>query len=126
METSVNTPSAPEALGPYSQAMVSEGLVFCSGQLPLDPATGSMVAGGVTDQTLQAIANLGAVLAAAASSLDRVLKTTVYLVDLGDLASMNAAYAEAFGRHRPARMTVQVSALPRDARVAVECIASRG
>jgi 2-iminobutanoate/2-iminopropanoate deaminase len=126
METSISTPSAPAALGPYSQAMASKGLVFCSGQLPLDPTTGSMIAGDVADQTRQVIANLGAVLAAAGSSLARVLRTTVYLVDLGDLASMNAAYAGAFGSHRPARMTVQVSALPRDARVAVDCIAGRG
>ncbi len=126
MEMSVSTPLAPEALGPYSQAIVSDGLVFCSGQIPIDPSTGSLVDDDVATQTQQVIANLGAVLAAAGSSLDRVLKTTVYLIDLGDLASMNSAYAGAFGSHRPARMAVQVSELPRGARVAVDCIASRG
>jgi len=116
---------APKAVGPYSQAILAGELVFCSGQIPLDPATGQLVEGDIAAQTGRVLDNLAAVLAAAGSDLAHVVKTTVFLADLGDFAAMNEAYATRFGEHRPARSTVQVAALPRGARIEIECIAVR-
>ncbi|MCB9665649.1 MAG: RidA family protein [Alphaproteobacteria bacterium] len=119
----VSTPDAPAAVGPYSQAVVVDGWVWCSGQIPLDPATGLVVAGGIEAQTRQVLANLAAVLRAAGVGLDRVVRCTVYLRDLEDFAAMNAVYAEAFGSWRPARAAVQVSRLPKDVAVEIDAIA---
>ncbi|MCS6848508.1 MAG: RidA family protein [Anaerolineae bacterium] len=119
----IHTDAAPKAIGPYSQAIVAGGLVFCSGQIPIDPATGELVAGGVEEQTHRVLTNLKAVLEAAGSSLDRVLKTTVFLQNMGDFAAMNAVYATYFSNDPPARSTVEVAKLPRNALVEIECIA---
>jgi 2-iminobutanoate/2-iminopropanoate deaminase len=119
----IATNKAPQAIGPYVQALVAGGFVFCSGQIPLDPGTGQFVAGDVAAQTRRVLANLAAVLEAAGSSLALVVKTTVYLADMGDFAAMNGAYEEAFGAHRPARSTVQAARLPRDAQVEIDAIA---
>lgn len=126
MERSVVfTGDAPKAVGPYSQAIVTEQLIFCSGQIPLTPE-GTLVEGDVAAQTRQVLTNLTAVLAAAGSSLDRIVKTTVFLQDMNDFAAMNQVYSEFFSAEPPARSTVQVSRLPRDARVEIEAIALRG
>jgi 2-iminobutanoate/2-iminopropanoate deaminase len=122
----VHTDAAPRAVGPYSQAIQCGPWVFTAGQVGLDPATGQLVAAGVGDQTRQSLANLAAVLEAAGASLAAVVKTTVFLVDMGDFAAMNAAYAEAFPDAPPARSTVAVAALPLGARVEVEAVASIG
>ena len=119
----VATDGAPKAIGPYNQGMVVNGLVYTAGQTPLDPATGEMVAGGILEQTARALANVRAILEAAGSGLQRVVKTTVFLTDMADFAEMNEVYAAAFGNHRPARSTVAVKALPRGARVEIEAIA---
>ncbi|KAF0244547.1 MAG: TdcF [Planctomycetota bacterium] len=119
----VSTPGAPQAIGPYSQAVVMDGWVFASGQIPLDPATGQMVAGDVGVQTRRVLENLKAVLAAAGSGLDRVAKTTVYLKDMNDFASMNSAYADYFPKDPPARATIQAARLPKDATVEIDVIA---
>ncbi len=121
----VSTEKAPKAIGPYSQAIVAGDLVFCAGQVALDPRTGEIVSGDIREQTRRALDNLAAVLEAAGSGLDRVTKTTVFLADLAEFAAMNEAYAERFGSHRPARSTVPVGALPRGSRVEIECIALR-
>jgi len=122
----IATTSAPAAIGPYSQAIASGALVFCSGQVALDPATGQLVEGDIRAQTRRALENLGAVLAAAGSSPARVVKTTVFLVAMADFAAMNEVYAEFFaGDDPPARSTVAVAELPRGARVEVEAIALR-
>ena len=121
----VSTSEAPQAIGPYSQAITLDNLVFCSGQIPLTPA-GALAEGDISVQTRQVLTNLMALLAAAGSSLEQVLKTTVFLVDMGDFAAMNAVYAEFFTSAPPARSTVQVSRLPRDVRVEIEAIAVRG
>lgn len=121
----VSTDGAPKAIGPYSQATMAGGLVYSAGQIALDPATGELVAGGVTEQTARVMANLRAVLAAAGSSLAQVVKTTVFLRDMADFAEMNAVYGEAFGSHRPARSTVAVAGLPKGARVEIEVVATR-
>ncbi len=121
----VATDRAPRAIGPYSQALAIGDLVFTSGQIPLDPATGDLVTGDVAAQTRQVLANLGEVLAAAGSAPGMVLKTTVFLADMNDFAAMNEQYAAFFGEHRPARSTVQVARLPKDARVEIEVIARR-
>jgi 2-iminobutanoate/2-iminopropanoate deaminase len=121
----VQTAGAPAAIGPYSQAVVAGGMVFCSGQIPLDPATGQMVAGDVSAQTRRVLDNLGAVLAAAGSSFAHVVKTSIFLADLNDFVAVNAVYAEYFTGVLPARATVQVSRLPRDARVEIDCVAVR-
>lgn len=134
METSgkkpIHTTSAPQAIGPYSQAIaVPAGtLVFCSGQIALSPALGTMVgAGSVSEQAEQVMKNLGAVLAAAGCSFDDVVKTTIFLTDLGDFATVNEIYGRSFaGRVPPARSTVQVSALPKGALVEIDAIAVRG
>lgn len=125
MERSVvQTSDAPPAIGPYSQAITASDFVFCSGQIPLTP-DGTLIEGDVAAQTRQVLRNLQAVLAAAGSSLDQVIKTTVFLADMRDFAAMNAVYAEFFPVHPPARSTVQVARLPRDARVEIEAVAVR-
>ena len=120
----VSTDKAPGAIGPYSQAIKVSDLVFCSGQIPIDPATGEFVSQDVAEQTKQVLRNLSAVLEAAGSGLDKVVKTTVFLADMGDFAAMNDVYAEFFSENKPARATVQAARLPRDARVEIECIAT--
>jgi 2-iminobutanoate/2-iminopropanoate deaminase len=125
MSTSaIVTTKAPAAIGPYSQAIRAGSLLFCSGQIALDPATGAMIEGDVEAQTRQALANLQAVLEAAEVGLGAVVKTTIFLVDLADFQRVNAIYAEYFPGVPPARSTVEVSRLPRDARVEIEAIAS--
>lgn len=120
----IRTPEAPAAIGPYAQAVaLPGGLLFCSGQIPLDPATGRIVGEGAGAQTRQVLHNLAAVLRAAGADLSSVVKTTVFLVDLEDFNAMNRAYAEAFGDHRPARAAVQVARLPKDVRVEIEAVA---
>jgi 2-iminobutanoate/2-iminopropanoate deaminase len=120
----VSTPSAPAAIGPYSQAVVRGGLVYCSGQVALDPATKALVPGGVEEQTRQVMKNLGAVLAAAGSSFAQVVKTTVYLKSMDDFPRMNAVYGASFETEPPARATVAVAKLPLDALVEIDCIAA--
>ena len=120
----VATPAAPQAIGPYSQAIRIDNLVFCSGQIPLRP-DGSLVEGDIATQARQVLMNLKAVLEAAGSSLGQVVKTTVFLADLGEFAAMNAVYSEFFASNPPARSTVQVARLPRDVRVEIEAIALR-
>lgn len=117
------TDAAPAAIGPYSQAVKVGGLVHCSGQIPLDPATGELVGQDVAAQTEQVLVNLRAVLEAAGSRLDRVVKTTVYLSDLGDFAAMNVVYGRHFTTAPPARATVGVTALPKGARVEIDAVA---
>jgi 2-iminobutanoate/2-iminopropanoate deaminase len=119
----VATDKAPGAIGPYSQAIKAGNMVFCSGQIPIDPETGEFVSGGVVEQAEQVLKNLRAVLEAAGSGLNRVLKTTVFLADMNDFAAMNDVYARYFGESKPARATVQAARLPRDARVEIDCIA---
>jgi 2-iminobutanoate/2-iminopropanoate deaminase len=119
----IATKQAPAAVGPYSQAIVAGGFVFCAGQLGLDPATGTLVAADTVSQTRQVLKNLSAVLDAAGSGLQQVTKTTVFLADMNEFAAMNAEYEKAFGEHKPARSTVEVKRLPKDARVEIECIA---
>jgi len=119
----VVTDKAPGAIGPYSQAVVANGMVFCSGQIPIDPATGELVLGDVGEQTEQVLKNLSAVLEAAGSGLHQVVKTTVFLSDMKDFAAMNEIYGRYFDSHKPARATVQAARLPRDAKVEIECIA---
>jgi 2-iminobutanoate/2-iminopropanoate deaminase len=120
---SVSAPDAPQAIGPYSQAIRAGQFLFLSGQIPLDPVTSEVVAGDVRAQTRRVLENMGAVLAAAGLSFDAVVKTTVFLVDLGDFAAMNDIYATVFTDPAPARSTVQVSRLPRDVRVEIDAIA---
>lgn len=119
----VSTENAPGAIGPYSQAIKAGGMVFCSGQIPIDPATGEFVSQDVTEQTEQVLKNLTAVLEAAGTSLDKVVKTGVFLADMNDFAAMNEVYARYFDANKPARATVQAARLPRDARVEIDCIA---
>ena len=119
----VHTDYAPAAIGPYSQAIVVDGWVFCSGQIPLDPDTAELVGGTIDEQTDQALSNLSEVLQAAGSSLQHVVKTTVFLADMNDFAAMNKVYEQHFGEHRPARAAVQAAALPKFCDVEIECIA---
>ena len=119
----IATSRAPAAIGPYSQAIRCGQLVFVSGQIPLDPATGKILESDIAAQTEGVLKNLAAILEAAGSSLSRVLKTTVYLVDLNDFAAMNEVYARFFAECPPARATVQVARLPRDVRVEIEAVA---
>jgi 2-iminobutanoate/2-iminopropanoate deaminase len=119
----IQTDRAPQAIGPYSQAVKIDGLVFLSGQIPIDPATGEFVPGGIKEQTRQVLKNLTAVLEAAGSGLDRVVKTTVFLLDMQEFGAMNEVYGEFFKIEPPARATVQAARLPRDARVEIEVIA---
>ena len=122
---SIESPSAPRPVGPYSQAVAAGELVFCAGQIGIDPASGKLVAGGTVSELRQALANLSAVLGAAGLGLDDVVKTTLFLVDLADGPAVNAAYGEAFRAPYPARSTVQVSALPAGARIEIEAVAAR-
>ena len=117
---------APKAIGPYSQGIVLGGMVYCSGQIPLDPSTMKLVEGDIAQQAERALKNLAAVLLEAGSDLSRVIKTTVFLKDINDFHKMNAVYERAFGTHTPARSTVQVARLPLDSLVEIECIASVG
>ena len=119
----IRTEEAPPAIGPYSQAIVANGLVFAAGQIPLDPRTGQTVPGDVRVQTRRVLDNLKAVLAAAGSSMDRVVKTTVFLIDLNDFGAMNEIYGDYFRESPPARSTVQVARLPRGAAVEIEAVA---
>jgi 2-iminobutanoate/2-iminopropanoate deaminase len=119
----IHTGDAPKAIGPYSQAVKAGGLVYCSGQIPLDPSTMTIVDGSVADQTRRVLSNLDAVLKAAGSSLEEVVKTTVFLRDMNDFVEMNAAYGDFFGDNPPARATVQVARLPKDVAVEIDCIA---
>ncbi|HEV8355957.1 MAG TPA: RidA family protein [Gemmatimonadales bacterium] len=118
------TPEAPQAIGPYSQAVTAGDLVFTAGQIALDPATMQIVAGGIAEQTERVLSNLDAVLRAAGSGLGRVLKTTVFLQRMGDFAAMNEVYARRFGEHRPARSTVAAAGLPKDVLVEIEVVAT--
>jgi 2-iminobutanoate/2-iminopropanoate deaminase len=119
----VRTDQAPTAIGPYSQAIVTDGWVFCSGQIALDPATMEVAAKTIADQTDRVLKNLAAVLEAAGASLSTVVKTTVFLSDMGDFQAMNEVYGRHFGEHRPARATVQAAGLPRGVKVEIECVA---
>ena len=119
----VATDKAPKAIGPYSQAIVTDNVVYTAGQVALDPASGELVGKTVAEQTEQALKNIAAVLAASGSSLGQVVKTTVYLADMADFAAMNEVYAKHFGGHRPARSTVQVAGLPKGALVEIDAIA---
>jgi 2-iminobutanoate/2-iminopropanoate deaminase len=123
MKEIVSTENAPGAIGPYSQAIKANGMIFCSGQIPIDPATGEFVSDVVSEQTDQVLKNLTAVLKAAGTSLDNVVKTTVFLSDMNDFVEMNAVYGRYFSENKPARATVQAARLPRDAKVEIECIA---
>jgi 2-iminobutanoate/2-iminopropanoate deaminase len=122
--TPVQSPDAPAALGPYSQAIISGGFVFAAGQTPIDPATGKLIEGDIAAQTRRVLDNLSAVLAAAGTSLNRAVKATVFLQDMNDFAAMNAVYAEYFAAPYPARSTVQVARLPLGAQVEIELIAA--
>ena len=119
----IHTDDAPKAIGPYSQAIRVGDLVYTAGQVSIVPATGDLIAGDIEAQTRQALNNLKAVLEAAGRGLDKVVKTTVFMTDLGDFARMNAVYAEFFPAQPPARSTVQVAALPKGAMVEIECVA---
>lgn len=123
MKQIVSTDKAPGAIGPYSQAIMAGGLVFCSGQIPIDPATGNFISHVVAEQTEQVLKNLDQVLKAAGTSLDNVVKTTVFLADMNDFGEMNEVYARFFSDNKPARATVQAARLPRDAKVEIDCIA---
>ena len=120
---SVATSNAPRAIGPYSQAVITGNLVFCSGQIPLDPETMEIVGDTITEQTNQVFMNLAGLLEAAGSGLQKVVKTTVYLKDMSEFAAMNEEYARHFGDHRPARAAVEVARLPKDVRVEIDAIA---
>lgn len=123
MKDIIATDRAPRAIGPYSQAVRAGNLVFASGQIPIDPATGQFVPGGIAEQTEQVLRNLTAVFEAAGVVMDQVIKTTVFLADMDDFAAMNEIYDRFFGAEPPARATVQAARLPRDARVEIEAIA---
>jgi len=119
----IHTPKAPEAVGPYSQAVQAGSFIFVSGQIPVDPATGTPVSGGIKSQTRQALNNLSAILAAAGSGLSDVVKTTVYLSSMDDFSAMNMIYAEFFGAQAPARACVEVSRLPKGVSLEIEAVA---
>jgi 2-iminobutanoate/2-iminopropanoate deaminase len=122
----ISTDAAPKAIGPYSQAIVSGGVAYLSGQIPLDPKTGQIIAGDIVQQTERVFENLKGVLEAAGASFDSVLKTTVFLLDMADFTRMNEVYARFFPNDPPARSTVQAARLPRDVRIEIECIAAVG
>jgi 2-iminobutanoate/2-iminopropanoate deaminase len=126
MKKVVATDKAPKAIGPYSQAIVYGGLAYLSGQIPLDPATGQLVEGDIAAQTTRVLENLKAVLDACGSGLDRVVKTTVYIKDMGEFAKMNEVYGKYFSENPPARSTVEAARLPRDVRVEIDAIAMVG
>ena len=121
----VATPDAPKAIGPYSQGVVLNGVLYSAGQIALDPATMEIVAGGISEQSDRVMLNLGAVLAAAGMSFANVVKTTVFLVDMAEFGAMNEVYTRHFGDHRPARSTVAVAGLPRNVRVEIEVVAAK-
>lgn len=123
MRQQVQTDNAPAAIGPYSQAIKAGGFVFVSGQIPIDPKTGQFVSGGIAEQTEQVLKNVSAVLEASGSSLDQVVKTTVFLADMKEFSGMNEVYAKFFSGPPPARATVAAAGLPRDARVEIEVVA---
>jgi 2-iminobutanoate/2-iminopropanoate deaminase len=123
MREIVSTDKAPGAIGPYSQAIKTGGMLFCSGQIPIDPATGEFVSNDIGEQTDQVLKNLSAVLEAGGMDLGNVVKTTVFLADMSDFAVMNEVYGRYFDSNKPARATVQAARLPRDAKVEIECIA---
>ena len=120
----ISTDKAPAALGPYSQAIRANGMIYCSGQIPINPATGSIEATTIEDQTAQSISNLKNVREKAGSSLSKVVKTTVFIKDMNDFASLNKVYAEMFGDTKPARSCVEVARLPKDVLVEIECVAA--
>lgn len=122
--TPITTEQAPAAIGPYSQAIVANAMVYCSGQIPINPASGNIESEAIAAQTTQVLSNLRAVLTAAGSCMDKVVKTTIFLTDLNDFQIVNSIYAEAFGTHKPARSTVQVVRLPRAAKIEIEAIAT--
>jgi 2-iminobutanoate/2-iminopropanoate deaminase len=122
----VATDRAPRAIGPYSQGVTTDSLVYTAGQVPLDPATGEVVGRTIAEQTERVLQSLAAILEAGGSSLAQVVKTTVYLTDLADFAAMNEVYARHFGAHKPARSTVQVAALPKGVRIEVDAVALKG
>lgn len=124
MKQVINTPQAPAAIGPYSQAVQIGNLVFTSGQIPIDPATGTLVQGGIKEQTRRSLANVKAVLEAAGLSMDKVVKTTVFMADMNDFADMNSVYAEFFSEPYPARSAVAVKTLPKGALVEIEVVAA--
>jgi 2-iminobutanoate/2-iminopropanoate deaminase len=124
MRQAVSTPSAPAAIGPYSQAIKTGSLLFVSGQIPIDPATGNLVDGDIAAQTHRVFQNIAGILTAAGATLDDVVRTTVYLADMNDFAAMNAVYATYFSSPAPARATVQAARLPKDSRVEIDVIAS--
>jgi 2-iminobutanoate/2-iminopropanoate deaminase len=119
----VATPGAPAAVGPYSQGIVAGGFVFCSGQIPLDPATGELIEGSIADQTRRCMHNLAAVLEAAGSSLEKVVKFTVFMIDIDDYAEVNSAFPEFVGNEPPARAAIAVAGLPKGAAIEIECVA---
>ncbi len=121
----ISTENAPQAIGPYSQAVLVDGILYSSGQIALTP-DGELIEGGVAEQTRQVLSNLTAVLEAAGGSLNDVIKTTIYLADMGDFATLNEIYAEFFGDHKPARSTVAVKTLPKNVLVEIDCIAKPG
>ena len=123
MITEYYTSHAPEAIGPYSQAVEANGFLFCSGQIAINPATGNVEVAGAAEQTMRVLLNLRAVLEAAGSGLDKVVKTTVFLTDMGDFPAVNKVYSEMFAGHKPARSTVQVARLPKCVKVEIEAIA---
>ncbi len=123
MAETIHSENAPKALGPYSQAVKAGNTIYCSGQIPINPATGAIEATTIEGQTRQSIANLSAVLAAAGASLANVVKTTVFIKDMNDFAALNGVYAEMFGDTKPARSCVEVARLPKDVKVEIECIA---
>ena len=125
-KTIISSAGAPTAIGPYSQAVAWNGLVFLSGQIPLDPATGQLIEGGIAEQTVRVLENLKAVLEASGSSLDRVVKTTVFLKNMSDFPQMNEVYGRYFASNAPARSTVEAARLPRDVQVEIDCIAIAG
>ena len=119
----VSTENAPKAIGPYSQAVSANGLIFCSGQIALDPRTGNIVGATAAEQATQVMKNLAAVLEAGGSKLSQVVKTTIFLKSMADFAAVNEIYAKAMGDHRPARATIEAARLPKDALVEIDCIA---
>lgn len=123
LPAAIHTNNAPQAIGPYSQGMRTSNMIFTAGQIPINPTTGEMVNGGIEDQTRRACRNLAAVLEAAGSSLDQVLKVTVFMTDLSQFDGMNAVYSEYFVNNPPARSTVQVAGLPMEAQIEIECVA---
>jgi 2-iminobutanoate/2-iminopropanoate deaminase len=123
MRQAISSPAAPQAIGPYSQAIKAGNLLFVSGQVPIDPATGTLVSGDIAAQTHRVFQNIGAILQAAGTSFDHVVRSTVYLADMNDFARMNEVYGTYFTSPAPARATVQVARLPKDARLEIDVIA---